>query len=83
MRRNSTSDAASSSQVKLQVAYFGGLMDKTNGKLVAIKEESGTVDLSESETWSFHEEEVTGKQVDSYRETWSIQQIRKLGKSRS
>ena len=63
MRRNSKSDAASSSQVKLQDAYLGGLMDKATGKLVATKEESGTVDLSESETWSFHEEEVTGKTV--------------------
>ena len=42
-------------------------------KPVATREESGDVDLSESETWSFDEEEVTG--------TWSIQQIRKLGKS--
>ena len=31
------------------------------GKPVVTKEESGTVDLSESETWSFHEEEVTEK----------------------
>ena len=37
-------------------------MDKATEKLVA-KEESGTVDLSESETWSFHEEEVTEKPV--------------------
>ena len=46
MRRNSKPDAASSSQVKLQNAFLGGLMDKTTEKLVATKEESGTVDLS-------------------------------------
>ena len=63
MRRNSNSDAASSSQVKLQDAYLGGLMDKATVKLVATEEESGDVDLSESETWSFHEEEVTGRPV--------------------
>ena len=63
MRRNSKSDAASSSQVKLQDAYLGGLMDEATGKLVATKEESGAVDLSESETWSFHEEEVTERPV--------------------
>ena len=61
MRRNSKSDAASSSQVRLQDAYLGGLMDTATGKLVATKEESGDVDLSESETWS--EEDVTGKPV--------------------
>ena len=52
MRRNSKSDAASSSKVKLQDAYLAGLMDKATGKPVATTEESGTVDLSESETWS-------------------------------
>ena len=36
--KNSKSDAASSSQVKLQVAYFGGLMKKVAGKLVATDE---------------------------------------------
>ena len=50
MRRNSKSDAASSSQARLQDAYLGGLMDTATGKLVAT-EESGDVDLSESETW--------------------------------
>ena len=63
MRRNSKSDAASSSQVRPQDAYLGRLMDKATGKLVATKEESGTVDLSESETWSFHDEAVTGRPV--------------------
>ena len=45
MRRNSKSDAASSSQVRLQDAYFGGLMDTSTGKLVATKEESGDLDM--------------------------------------
>ena len=61
------------------------LMDKATVKLVATKEEWCTVDLSESETWSFHDEAATGRPVaykNSYRETWSIQQIRKLGKSK-
>ena len=53
MRRNSKSDAASSSQVRLQDAHLGGLMDTATGKLVATMEESGDVDLSESETCSF------------------------------
>ena len=56
MRRNSKSDAASS-------AHLGGLKDEGAGKPLATKEESGDVDLSESETWSFHEEEVTGRPV--------------------
>ena len=58
MRRNSKSDAASSSQVRLQDAYLGGLMDTATGKRVATKEVSGDVDLSESETWSYLEEAV-------------------------
>ena len=33
-------------------------------KLVATKEESGTVHLSKPETWSFHEEAVTGRPID-------------------
>ena len=63
MRRNSKSDAASSSQVRLQDAYLGGLMDTSTVKPVATKEESGDVDLSESEIWSLHEEKVTGRPV--------------------
>ena len=63
MRRNSKSDATSSSQVRLQDAYLSGLMDTAKGKLVATKEESRDVDLSESETWSFQEEAVTGRPI--------------------
>ena len=58
MRGNSESDAASSSQARLQDAYLGVLMDTATVKLVAAKEESGCVDSSESETGS--EEDVTG-----------------------
>ena len=61
IRGNSESDAASSSQARLEDAYLGGLMDKGTEKLVATKEEPGDVDLSESETGS--EENVTGKPV--------------------
>ena len=64
MRGNSKSDAASSSQARLQDAYFGGLlMDTATVKLVATKEKSGNVDPSESETWSIHEKEVTERPV--------------------
>ena len=52
-RRNSESDAASSSQARLEDAYLGGLMDTATGKLAATKEESGDVDLSGSETGSW------------------------------
>ena len=52
MRRNSKSDATSSSQERLKDAYLGGLMDTATGKPVARKEESGDEDLSETETWA-------------------------------
>ena len=61
MRRNSKSDAASSSQVRLQDAFLNGLMNTSTEKPVATKEESGHKDLSESETWSFQEEAVLGR----------------------
>ena len=63
MRRNSKSDTASSSQVRLQDAHLGGLMDTATVKPVATEEESGNVDLSESETLSFQEEAVTGRPI--------------------
>ena len=59
VRGNSESDAASSSQARLEDAYLGRLMDKATVKPVATKEEPGDVDLYESETGS--EENVTGK----------------------
>ena len=67
MRRNSKFDAASSSQVRLQEAYLGGFMNTATGKLVATKEESRDVDLSESETGS--EEDVTRTPVACKTET--------------
>ena len=38
-------------------------MDRATGKPVATKEESGNVDLSESEIWSFQEEAVTARPI--------------------
>ena len=63
MRRNSKSDAASSSQARLQDAYLRGLMDTAMGKPVASKEKSVHVDFAESETGSLREEEVTERPV--------------------
>ena len=63
MRRKSKSDAASCSQVKLQDAYLGGLMEKVAGKPVATDESQELWEFSESETWSLHEEELTEKPV--------------------
>ena len=68
MRRHSKSDAASSSQAQLQDAYLGGLMDTATGKPVATKEESGDVDLSESETGS--EGDLTGRAVAQKKQLW-------------
>ena len=48
--------------MRLQDAYLGGSMDTATEKLVAT-EESEDVDLSESETWSLHEEEVTERPI--------------------
>ena len=66
---------------------LGGLMDTATGKPVATKEESGNVNLSESETWSYHQEEaVLGGPIahkKSYGETLCIQWIRLPGKSKS
>ena len=58
MRRNSKSDAASSSQARLEDACVGGLIDTATVKHVATKEKSGDVDLSVTES-----EDVTGKPV--------------------
>ena len=82
MRRNSKSDAAWSSQVRLQDAYFGGLMDTATGKPVATKEESGDVDLSESETWSLHlllKQQLRGNPMHPVNET--TREVQKLKES--
>ena len=52
MRRNSKSDAASSSQVKLQDAYLGGLMDRVAGKPGPTDESQVLWECSKSESWS-------------------------------
>ena len=51
-------------------------MDTATEKLVATKEESGDVDISESKTWSFEEEAVLGRPIvflNSYGQTQCIQ----------
>ena len=63
VRRNSKPDAASSSQVRLQDAYLGGLMDKLAWKPVATDECEVLWEFSESESWSNHEDEATEKLV--------------------
>ena len=54
-RRNSKSDAAPSSQVKLKDVYFGGLKDDSAEKPVATEENQELWEFSESEFWSVHE----------------------------
>ena len=49
--------------MRLQDAYCGGSMDTDTVKLVATKEESGDLDFSESETWSFQEDAVTERPI--------------------
>ena len=65
MRRNSKSDVASSSQAQLTDEYLGELMDKVTAKSVATKEESGDVDLAESENGS--EEEAVLARLVAYK----------------
>ena len=85
-RRNSKPDEAPSSQVKLKDVYLGGLMDESAGKLVATEETQVLWAFSESQSWSIHEDEVTGKSV-AYKtgagETCGLQYFRKFKKSYS
>ena len=62
-RRNSRLDEAPRSQVKLKDAFLGGLMDESSGILVATEDKQVLWECSESESWSIHEDEVTGKLV--------------------
>ena len=39
------------------------MMDTATGNLVSTKEESGNVDLSESDTWSYQEEDVLERSI--------------------
>ena len=43
----------------------GGLMDRVAGKLAATDKRQESWEISESESWSIHEKEVTGKLVAS------------------
>ena len=71
-RRNLKSDAASSSQVRLQDTYLGGLPDKVAGKPVATDEHQVLWEFSESESWSNHESEVSEKPVVHTKGTGSF-----------
>ena len=64
-RRNSKPDAASSSQGRLKDADLGGLMAEVAEKLARQMKVRNHGNFSESESWSNHEEEVTGKLVAS------------------
>ena len=62
-RRNSKPDEAPRSQVKLKDVHLGRLMDDSAVKLVATEENQVLWEFSESESWSVHEDEETGKLV--------------------
>ena len=64
-RRNSKPDAASSSQGRLKDAHLGGLIDRVAGKPAATDKSQESLEFSESESWSNHEREATGKPVAS------------------
>ena len=55
---------------------FAGLMVEVAGKLAATDESQESWDLSESESWSNHEKEVTGKLL--HPEIQKVQGILKL-----
>ena len=91
MRRNSKSDAASSSQARLQDAYLGGSKTQPRWNLSLQKKNQVLWIYPNLKPGVFHEEAVSWRGSNgetrclqnSYRETSSIQQIRKLGKSKS
>ena len=62
-RRNSRPDEAPRSQVMMNDVYLGGLMDDSAGKPVATEENQVLWEFSESEAWTVHGDEVTGKLV--------------------
>ena len=64
-RRNSKPDAASSSQGRLKGAYLGGLMVEVAAKPAATDKSHESWEFSDSESWSSHQKEVTGKLVAS------------------
>ena len=83
-RRNSRLDAAPSSRVKLKDVYLDGLMDDSAVKPVATEENQVLWELSESESWSVHEDEVPGE-PDAYQKsavkTCGFQYFRKFRES--
>ena len=64
-RRNSKPDEASCSQGRLKDAYFSRVNGCSSGETCRDREKSGIVECTESEPWSNHEKEVTGKLVAS------------------
>ena len=60
-RRNSKPDAASSVHGRLKDAYVGGMMVGVAEKLAPTDLSQESWDFPESESWSDHEKEVTGK----------------------
>ena len=70
--------------MKLKDAYFGGLMDDSAGKAVATKENQVFREFSESESWSNHQDEVTGELVAHKKprgETCGFQYLRNFRES--
>ena len=61
--KNSKPDEVSCSQEKLKDVHLGGLMDESAMKSVATEENQVLWEISESESWSIHEDEVTRKSV--------------------
>ena len=61
MTRNSKSDAASSSQARLEDAYLGGLMVEVAERPTATHKSQDLGEFSESESWSNNENGAKGK----------------------
>ena len=66
-------------KIATEKTYASSKSDCQGGpKFLATEEEFGTVDPSESETWSFHEEEETEKHVDRAPHGCSILDRKKI-----
>ena len=72
-RRNSKPDEAPSSQVKLKDVFIGGLMEESAVKFVATDKNHVLWEFSESESWSNHEDEVTGETCGTTKGNPAIQ----------
>ena len=77
-RIDSKPDAASSPQGRLKDAYLGGLMVEVAEKPAATDKSQESWEYSESESWSNHEKEVTGKPVASRNSENSKARSRKM-----